>query len=122
MMNLTQHNLTQEQVSVGIVEPPNKEYVKKLLTFDSLPTVKDLENRSISLANYASLQNVDSVLIGGAVYLMPYLIRELNRRGIKAYYSFSKRESKDITLKDGAVKKIVSFKHCGLIEATLPKE
>ena len=56
------------------------------------------------------------------MYLMPFLIFELNKRNIDAYYSFSKRISKDVIQKDGRVKKTIIFKHCGFIKATLPKE
>ena len=85
-------------------------------------TLSDLKNRASQLADYALHENADSVLIGGAMYLMPFLIFELNKRNIDAYYSFSKRISKDVIQKDGRVKKTIIFKHCGFIRATLPKE
>ena len=93
-----------------------------LLTFYDIPTESDLKNRASQLADYALHENADSVLIGGAMYLMPFLIFELNKRNIDAYYSFSKRISKDVIQKDGRVKKTIIFKHCGFIRATLPKE
>lgn len=62
------------------------------------------------------------MLIGGAVYLMPYLIFELNKRGIDAYYSFSKRVSEDFVQDSDTVIKRVVFRHCGFIKATLPRD
>lgn len=122
MLNLTQHILTKEQAQNRIIEPLNKRYVCSLLTFYDIPTESDLKNRASQLADYALHENADSVLIGGAMYLMPFLIFELNKRNIDAYYSFSKRISKDVIQKDGRVKKTIIFKHCGFIKATLPKE
>ena len=73
----------------------DKEYIRSLLTFDEIPSVEKLQEVAIELAEYASSQETDSVMIGGAVHLMPYLIFELNKRGIDAYYSFSRRVSED---------------------------
>ena len=86
-----------------------------------MPSVEKLQEVAIELAEYASAQKTDSVLIGGAVYLMPYLIFELNKRGIDAYYSFSKRVSEDFMQDSDTVIKRVVFRHCGFIKATLPR-
>lgn len=88
MLNLTQHILTKEQAQNRIIEPLNKRYVCSLLTFYDIPTESDLKNRASQLADYALHENADSVLIGGAMYLMPFLIFELNKRNIDAYYFF----------------------------------
>ena len=53
---------------------------------------------------------------------MPYLIFELNKRGIDAYYSFSKRVSEDFVQDSDTVIKRVVFRHCGFIKATLPRD
>lgn len=122
MLNLTQHVLTIEQQNENVVEPLDKEYIRSLLTFDEIPSVEKLQEVAIELAEYASAQETDSVMIGGAVYLMPYLIFELNKRGIDAYYSFSRRVSEDFVQDSDVVIKRVIFKHCGFIKATLPNK
>lgn len=121
MLNLTQHVLTMEQQNENVVEPLDKKYICNLLTFDEIPSVEKLQEVAIELAEYAGAQGTDSVLIGGAVYLMPYLIFELNKRGIDAYYSFSKRVSEDFVQDSETVIKRVVFRHCGFIKATLPR-
>jgi hypothetical protein len=122
MLNLTQHILTIEQQNENVVEPLDKEYIRSLLTFDEIPSVEKLQEVAIELAEYASAQETDSVMIGGAAYLMPYLIFELNKRGIDAYYSFSKRVSEDFVQDSDVVIKRVIFRHCGFIKATLPND
>lgn len=120
MLNLTQHNITKEQEKEGVVEPKNKDYVCSLLTFDTMPTEDQLKESARKLAEYALFQKEKKVMIGGAMYLMPYLIDELNKRGIEAYYSFSERQSVDKQLEDGTVEKNTIFKHCGFVKALLP--
>ncbi|MDO4467866.1 MAG: hypothetical protein Q4C49_12820 [Bacillota bacterium] len=121
MLNLTQHNLTPNQILDGVIEPEDKEYIRSLLTIDHIPSEEELISIAQKISDYAASLNASSAMIGGAMYLMPYLVFELNKRNIEAYYSFSKRVSRDILQEDGTVKKEIFFNHSGFVKATLPK-
>ena len=55
ILNLTQHKATPEQLSEGVHEPREevKQRIRELLTFEDLPTVKDIERRADELADLA---------------------------------------------------------------------
>lgn len=114
--NLTQHLSTPEQKEDGICDVDNHDYVCKLLTFEELPSQYDIQTRARRLAEYASDINAKEVLIGGAFYLMPYLVKELTARHIYPYYSFSKRTSSEEVC-HGVVVKRSAYKHIGLVDA-----
>ena len=114
--NLTQHDVTEDQKAENIIDVEDKEYVRNLLTFDDLPDDEIINNRAVLLAEYADKINAKEVMIGGALYLMPPLIKELRKKGIIPYYSFSKRISFDEHI-NGSVIKRTCFRHVGLIEA-----
>ena len=117
--NLTQHIATSEQIENGIIEPnPEvKEKIKKLLTFDKLPTIPEMQKRAKKLMKIIESEFKDEyIMIGGAPYFMSILEDELIHWGYTPIYSFSKRVSKEIIMEDGTVKKINEFKHVGFVE------
>ena len=119
IMNLTQHSVVQEQIAAGVIEPAAeiKEKIRKLLTFNSLPSCEEIKARAKALAEIVVSSDYDRALIGGAPYLMAPLEIELRKRGVEPLYAFSVRETKEERLPDGTVKKISSFKHAGFIPA-----
>lgn len=115
ILNLTQHLATPDQISAGVVEPKDKESIIKALTFDSLPSKKDIRKRAILIASIALGEGVGAAMIGGAPYLMSALEKELQQRNITPLYAFSIRDTIEECLPDGTVKKVIVFKHRGFI-------
>ncbi|HPT82205.1 MAG TPA: hypothetical protein PLI46_13685, partial [Methanosarcina thermophila] len=129
ILNLTQHITTDEQKAQLVVEPRmTKEKIRKLLTFEEIPTKEEIEARAKELARIAvseaSMYTGDTdneiwitrVMIGGAPYLMGALEKALRECGFTPVYAFSKRESEEIPQPDGSVKKIQVFRHIGFVE------
>lgn len=114
--NFTQHETIPYQKKFNIVDVPNQEYLKSLLTFDVLPDSDELEKRAVLIADYATEIGAKQIMIGGALYLMPYLIDELNKRNIISYFAFSKRVNKEIIVNDETVIKKSKFLMEGLIK------
>ena len=115
VLNLTQHQATQEQVNAGVVEPADKQQVQKLLTFDRLPSNHDLVFSANELAKIASKSGCRRIMIGGAPFFMPVLEGALRREGLLTVYAFSERVSVEETLPDGSVRKTNVFKHVGFV-------
>jgi len=116
ILNLTQHAASPEQIEAGVIEPKNKEAVKSLLTFKTLPTVTDVAERAGKLAIIASESGCKSAMIGGAPFLMGALQETLAGFGVNPVYAFSQRESVDQTQADGSVRKVAVFRHLGFVE------
>ena len=139
IVNLTQHDATPEQFAQGVYNVCDslKPSLRESLTFDSLPSIKDLKSRakrvaSLVLSNIIleceapvpSFLSVRSVLedyeicamIGGAPFFMPFLERALIEDNITPLYAFSKRVSVEETQPDGSVVKKNVFKHEGFVE------
>lgn len=114
--NFTQHKTTIDQLEDGICDVDNQAFVQELLTFDDIPSVEELQERAVKLAEYAKSLNAEKVMIGGAFYLITRLAKEMNKRGIKVCYSFSKRHSVDEIQPDGSVVKKVLFKHVAVVD------
>lgn len=115
VLNLTQHQATQEQVNAGVVEPANKQQVQQLLTFDRLPSNHELALRASELVKMASKSGCHRIMIGGAPFFMPVLEGALRREGLLTVYAFSERVSVEETLPDGSVRKTNVFKHIGFV-------
>lgn len=129
ILNLTQHTATQEQKAQLVVEPRmTKEEIRKLLTFEEIPSKEEIESRATKLAEIAASEAshyagdtdnriwITRVMIGGAPYLMGALEKALRECGFTPVYAFSKRESIDQPQPDGSVKKIAVFRHIGFVE------
>jgi len=117
ILNLTQHNATQEQIEAGVIEPSqeDKETIKRLLTFNDIPTFSELYSRASDLAIIASEYDVECVMIGGAPYLMSNLESAIIAVDLTPVCAFSKRVSIEKTLDDGSVVKQTVFKHIGFV-------
>lgn len=134
ILNLTQHTATPEQLAAGVttgeLSPEQVAEIRSLLTFDTLPTIAEVENRARRLGDiaqtaiwrersglpYATEANFfEYAMIGGAPYLMPALDRVLRGRGIEPLFAFSVRESVESVEPDGSVRKIAVFRHAGFI-------
>ncbi len=122
ILNLTQHASTPEQ---GVTDLGGDLLVtlRKALTFESIPTSSDVEDRALIIAELAqqAINDLDhvavSAMIGGAPYLMAPLERALRNVGIEPVYAFAVRESVEQTMPDGSVKKVAIFRHGGFVPA-----
>lgn len=115
MINLTQHQATDEQLDQGVVDLQGQQLalVKALLTFDKIPTEFEMKERADKIAEIARKHGT-SGMIGGAPFFMSYLERALHKAGVTPYYAFSKR----CVIKDeDGVKECVVFKHEGFVDA-----
>jgi hypothetical protein len=116
ILNLTQHQATPEQVLAGVVEPINKKEVQELLTFTSIPTLDEMADRAIMLAEIVTKNNCFVAMIGGAPFFMSILEFGLQQDDIGFLYSFSERVSVEVTDEDGNVIKTNVFKHTGWVK------
>lgn len=118
IINLTQHEMTSEQLEgfeqVGL---SYRDMIKGFLTFENLPTRREIEACAYTLARIAVGQKATHAMIGGAPYLMSTLEHALKYYGVQPLYAFSKRESVEKTMDDGSIQKVSVFKHAGWVEA-----
>nr|DAJ23610.1 MAG TPA: hypothetical protein [Caudoviricetes sp.] len=118
IINLTQHEMTNEQLDgFEQVGQSYRDMIKGFLTFDNLPTREQINACAGTLARIASSQKATHAMIGGAPYLMGPLEAALTYYGVQPLYAFSKRESVEKKLDDGTIQKVSVFKHAGWIEA-----
>jgi hypothetical protein len=115
ILNLTQHNAMPAQREAGVVEPEDKGLVRSLLTFNTLPTRADLEERAAQLAETASRHGHTKAMIGGAPFFMAPLEAALRAAGVEPCYAFSERRSLEETQPDGTVVKKTIFEHLGFV-------
>lgn len=120
IVNLTQHNATNDQIDAGVfnVDYDHNEldYLRSLLTFDSIPAIEDMQQRADEIAKIALRTNAKKAMIGGAPFFMGYLETALKSVGIQPLYAFSQRVSVETTAEDGTVTKQNVFKHMGFVE------
>ena len=134
IINLTQHQATPEQVAAGVVDlpPAVRELLLMELTFETLPSAEEIEDRAAFIAALAlgfassrvdeDLDNAGALpqgvraMIGGAPYLMSALEVALLDAGIQPVYAFSIRESREEQQADGSVRKVNIFRHAGFVE------
>lgn len=123
MLNLTQHALTAEQWRDGAVEPEAdvKAQIQELITFDRsvMEHPEQILNRAKALVSLIKREYplVNQAMVGGALYFMPTLVRELKEAGIQPYFSYTDRVSQETHNPDGSVTKTLVFKHLGWVEA-----
>ena len=128
ILNLTQHPATPAQRKAGVIDMPDwlRTRLQKLLTFDTLPTASDVEQRAIRIAEMicdadaelhpdTDILEIQSVMIAGAPYLMPPLHKHCSQY-CKVLYAFSERKSVEQTQPDGSVVKRTVFEHKGFVE------
>ena len=116
--NLTQHALTEEQRKDGILELPAalSERVKGLLNFEAMPWQDEVQARAEQLAVLALEVCADGVMLGGAPFLMSALVAQMKQRGIRTFFAFSQRRSREVQIAGNTVEKRSIFCYEGLIE------
>lgn len=117
ILNLTQHSATPEQIAAGVVEPKDKALVQRLLTFDEIPTRREIQARAVELAGIAVEHGAYRALIGGAPFFMTALETALLDVAVEPHYAFSRREVVESIMADGSVEKKAVFRHVGFIPA-----
>ena len=120
IINMTQHNPTPEQVDAGVqnASPDDQALIRSYLTFDEIPTKKQIRFRCEKLAEIAAKWEAKAAMIGGASWMILPLCEALYRHMITPYFAFSKRVGVEQNMEDGTVKKMQVFRHEGFIEAS----
>lgn len=121
VLNLTQHTATDEQRADGVVDVNDADRGKLsvLLGFDHAPSREEIEERARQITELAKRYQAECgmarAMIGGAPWLMTVLESALYKARIEPLYSFSLRESAEVTQPDGSVKKTLVFRHQGFV-------
>ena len=117
ILNFTQHAATAEQLDAGVIDLMQHDLasLKALLNFVGLPTADEIYERAYAIAALAENLFADTVMVGGAPFLMPVLQKALQMRGITVLYAFSERVSIE-KIVNGVVVKTNEFKHIGFVE------
>ena len=121
IINLTQHQLTQEQLQ-GAVQVGNdvRDEVVKLITFNGLPTAGEIKNNASRLAEICRDMHASHAVIGGAPYFMGPLEQALRKAGIVPLYAFTERVAVEVVNPEtGEVTKTSKFNFAGWIEGAL---
>lgn len=120
-INLTQHAATPEQEAAGVLPrtPEQEARIRALLTFDTLPSSREIRKRARALAALAREleEGAGTILVmtGGAPYLMSHLENELINAGMNPRYAFSTRDSVEQVLPGGSTRKVTVFRHLGFV-------
>jgi len=91
IINCTQHRATSEQLAAGVVDFPEPERSEliKLLTFEELPRIDRIHERSRKICELVDSTFKDAtpkvLLLGGAPFLMGTLERHIIFRGGNLY-------------------------------------
>jgi hypothetical protein len=119
ILNLTQYRATSSQLKAGVVDLPedDRDKLQKLLTFDILPISKDIIERADLITEMAVKAQYDTVMIGGAPYMMSTLERSLHSAGINPVYAFSLCESTEQVHPDGSTQMTSVYRHIGFVIA-----
>jgi hypothetical protein len=117
ILNLTQHIASLEQVAADVwnLQDEDRKALLRNLTFEYLPSSRELDEAVAEIVSLAVKHGANFVMIGGAPFLMPRLDAGLRKAGITPLYAFSHRVSSEVTMDDGTVQKVVSFRHCGFV-------
>lgn len=101
------------------VNDADREELSVLLDFDHAPSREEIEERARQITelakHYQEEQGMERAMIGGAPWLMAVLESALYKARIEPVYAFSLRESAEVTLPDGSVKKTLVFRHRGFV-------
>ena len=122
ILNLTQHPATKEQKTYGVkdIEGELLDTLKRLLTFEELPSRNEITQRALQIAALATTETTGQLgkvaMIGGAGYLLPELTMMLKAAGFTVLQSFTKREVVESTSPTGEVVKTAVFRHIGFVE------
>ena len=122
IINLTQHQATEEQKTQGVFDLEDTRELKALLTFNDIPDDTEMRERASRIAEIAKShfdENGGRAMIGGAPFFMSVLENALLDADIYPLYAFSKREVVETTKEDGTVVKTAVFKHVGFVECVV---
>lgn len=116
VVNLTQHLSTTEQQAEGVFDLSGKDRDRlvELLTFSAQYTKADLEKSADAIVELVKAVDCHRVMIGGLPAFMPVLEATLVKAGIAVGYARSERVSVDQAMPDGSVRKVATFRHCGM--------
>ena len=123
IINLTQHAASAEQVAAGVVDltAGDRALLAGWLSFDECPAAGDIGWRAECIADLAdpgeAPEHPHAAMIGGAPWLMGPLASALRSKGIAPVFAFSARESVDVALSDGCIRKTAVFRHRGWVDA-----
>ena len=120
IINLTQHGATDKQVSMGVrdLHPTEVPKLKALLTFDERPSIpNDILSRVKDIVLLAREADAEAAMIGGALWLMAPLARELRTFEIEPLFAFSRRVTEEEKGPDGKVIRRTIFDMEGFVEA-----
>ena len=117
ILNLTQHPASPEQVDAGVINPTPeiKAKIVRLITFNSLPNLDEINARANAVAAMVNgmPEKFGRAMIGGAPFFMGALETALKKIGIVPVYAFSQRIVEESA--GGSEKKVI-FKHEGFVE------
>lgn len=116
ILNLTQHEATEQQKEDGVIEPENKKEIQELLTFNTLPTSDEVYKRACKLAAKVIENDCDAAMIGGASYLMEILPVIMEKYNLSPLFAFSERQVQETVKEDGSVEKTNIFVHKGFVK------
>ena len=116
IVNLTQHSCTPEQIEEGIFDLPEgmRQRLVKALTFSPQYTKQDLEKAAEVVVGLVKEVDCFKTMIGGMPSFMPILEKALVKEGAAVGYARSERVSVDQQMPDGSVRKVATFRHCGI--------
>ena len=119
ILNLTQHAATPDQIEAGVrdLEGSALLHLRAFLTFDAIPTKREVLDRALDIADLAARAGAERAMIGGALWLMHPLAVALRDRAIEPVYAFTRRETVEEAQPDGTVKKVAVFRHAGWVPA-----
>ena len=121
IINLTQHPAAAEQVAAGVFDLTGeaREKLVSLLNFSTLPTEQKILDRAHDIALLVALEHetCQTAMIGGALWLMAPLARELREQGIEPFFAFTSREAVEEKQADGSIRKTAVFRHAGFVPA-----
>ncbi len=117
ILNLTQHKTSPEQSLYGVFDLPEGKMreLRKLLTFEEIPSKSEMRQRAEAITEIAKEVGVKTVMCGGAPYFMFPLEWRLASEGFTVLYAFSKRETVEEEMPDGSVVKRNVFRHEGFV-------
>lgn len=120
IINMTQHEATEDQRAAGVIEPLPKDQRQELLTFKTLPEGHEVWWRAREVACVAATlckrHRTSEVLIAGAGFLMLPLTQMLWSLDLTPLWSFSERVAEESPGEDGVVELRYRFKHTGFVE------
>ena len=112
IVNLTQHISSAEQVEEGVFDLEDNSVLKRLLTFNTPPTLLEMQQRAEAITALAVATEATIAMVGGAPYFMVFLEIALDGVGIKVVYSFTERVAVE---NPTTGEKTSVFKHTGWV-------